>query len=223
MNKARKKHVFSYNTRQSLLTMLVLGALALPAAHARGAILTVEDVLVSYATQTPASATGTLTFNIRFNDLDGDPGNYDFFSAQMMVSRILGAPSGTLTLNEVVTEDTGPIGPMYWLPNPPTSFQNASTQGAEFRFSDFVSINQAIMPLPGDILAHYVINFELTSADQFGEYEIAAGSQAFNHFRSDLFNTFENTIAPAPIVLIPEASTGLLLCFVAVALLRRRR
>ncbi|MFQ5502524.1 MAG: PEP-CTERM sorting domain-containing protein [Phycisphaerae bacterium] len=196
-------------------------ALAMSTTGARGAILTVEDVMPIFTTQTPTSAIGTLEFNLKFITFNGPPVEYDFFSSQMTVSRILGAPSGIFTLDEVSTEDTGPITP-YWLPSPPTNFQNASTQGNEFRFSDFVSISQGHMPATGDILAHYVINFDISSA-QFGEYEIGAGDPAFNLFRSDLVNPFPNTITPGTITLIPEPSTGLMFCFVAVTLLRRRR
>ncbi len=211
--------MFSYNTRQSILMIMILGALALPAARARAATLMVEVGMPIFTTQTPTGATGTLEFNLKF--FSGPPVEYDFFSSQMTVSRILGAPSGIFTLNEVLTEDTGTIIP-YWLPNPPTNFQNASTQGNEFRFSDFVSISQGYMPATGEILAHYVIDFDISSA-QFGDYEIGAGDPAFNLFNSGLINPVPNTITPATVTLIPEPSTSLFFCMVAVTLLRRRR
>lgn len=172
------------------------------------------------------TATGTIEFNLRFQSFVGAAMGYDLFSAQILITKVLNAARGTFTLDEFATENTGTITP-YWLPGAPTGNQNASQQGnpAEFRFSDFVHIDQSFAPAEGQIVAHYVINFSLDSAAEFGTYRISAGDPAHNYFSSDLTTDEENTIVPEEFV-IPEPATGLLLSLsgmVAIGFARRRR
>lgn len=212
------------NTPRSIA--VVFCALSMTAIPVRAATLDIADLVADYNVHSATSAKGTIEFNVRFNSLSGDLGGYDFFSTQLMLTKLFGGSSATLMLNEPMTEDTASIGPAYWLSGAPTSNENASTQAGEYRFSDFVSIAQAITPSPGDIVAHFVVGFEINSADQFGEYEIAQSVNGPNYFKSDIVNTFVNTTAPATFeILLPEPASGLMLCLAgaAVVSVRRRR
>jgi hypothetical protein len=214
------------NVRQILgrcLAALVACAVSAPAGAAE---LSVEDLNVSYIQQTTTDAKGFVSFNLRFQALGGDPGNYDLFSAQVMISKLLAGAPATFTLDEFETENTAPLAPDYWIDSVPTGHQNASIQqlGTQFRFSDFVPIPQAITPNAGDIVAHYMFHFNVASPGGFGEYQIAAGLQQFNRFTADLVNFFPNTITPGIFILepIPEPST-LAVVLIGTPLLRRRR
>ncbi len=195
-------------------------------APAHAADLTVEDLNVSYIQQSLNDAKGTVSFNLRFQSLGGDAGNYDLFSAQMLIQKLLAGTPAAFTLDEFETENTATLAPDYWIQNVPTGHQNASTQmaGTEFRFSDFVSVPEAITPTAGDIVARFVLHFEVASADGFGEYQVGAGLQHYNRFTADLVNFFPNTIEPGvfELVPIPEPST-LALLLAGLPLIRRRR
>lgn len=202
-----------------VITICAVFAAAVPAS---GAELDVADLFVSYDTQTATSASGTISFNLRFASLGGDMGGFDLFSSQVLISRLGGGGIAKFTLDETSTEDTGAIGADYWLPSPPTTFQNASTIGSEFRFTDFVSVSQDITPSAGDIVARFVIDFHADDAGALGDYQVAIGDAAFNYFNSDFVDRFDNTIDGATFQLVPEPAT-LLPVLLSVVLLRRRR
>lgn len=199
----------------------VLAAVAIPSS-ASAAELDVADLFVSYDSQSASTATGTIQFNLRFNA--SGAGDYDLFSSQVLIARMGLGAEAKFTLNEAATEDTGAIGGTYWLPSPPTTFQNASTIGSEFRFTDFVSVAQGIVPTAGDIVARFVVGFTVENASQFGDYEIAMGDSANNYFNSDFINRYDNTINGATFQLaaVPEPAT-LLPLLASLVLLRRRR
>ena len=194
----------------------------MPAAQA--AQLDVGDLFVHYATQTETTATGTIAFNIRFAALNGDPGGYDLVSTQVMLARLGLGGSASFSLNESATEDTAALGAAYWLPAVPTGLQNASTVGGEFRFTDFVSVAQAHTPAPGAVIARFVLDFSIDSADEFGSYEILAGDASQNYFSSNLFNSYLNQTQSATVLLTaaPEPASAVCL-LLAACLLRRRR
>ncbi|MCB9855805.1 MAG: PEP-CTERM sorting domain-containing protein [Phycisphaerales bacterium] len=207
-------------------TAVLIAAFALMAVPrlAMGADLDVTDLFVSYDVQTATSASGSITFNLRFASAGGGAGGYDVFSSQVLISRMGIGANAKFTLDEPATEDTGAIGAAYWLPAPPTTFQNASTIGSEFRFTDFVSVAQDITPQPGDIVARFVVQFHADDATQLGTFQVTAGNSAFNYFNSDFVNRYDNTINSASfdIVGVPEPST-LLPLLASLIVLRRRR
>ncbi len=207
-----------------LSAAVMLCALALTAQPTQAATLDIADLVMAYDVHTPTSAKGTIQFNLRFNSLSGDLGGYDFFSTQLMFAKLFGGSSATFVLNEAVTEDTAAIGPAYWLAGAPTLNQNASTQSGEYRFSDFVSIAQAVTPSGGDVVARFAFDFEISAPDQFGQYQIAQSIVGPNYFKSDLVNTFDNTTAPLTFqILVPEPASGLMVCLVGGVLLTARR
>ena len=159
--------------RQSLTAPLGVlvgcGALLLPTVAARGATLGVSDLMVFYANQSPAGADGHIEFNLRFESFNGPQANYDTFSAQVTVNQILRSVPAAFTLNTMMTEDTAAIAE-YWLPDPAAGDPLASTQGGEFRFRDRISLaSQAVTPEPGDVVAHFVIGFNVGPTG-FGTY-----------------------------------------------------
>jgi len=192
----------------------------------KAAELDVADLLVSYDTQTATSASGTISFTLRYAAAGGDAGDYDLFSAQVLIARMGIGGDAKFTLNEALTEDTGAIGADYWLPAPPTTFQNASTIGDEFRFTDFVSVSQGQTPQVGDIVARFVIDFQAENTMQLGGYRIAAGDSAFNFFNSDFVNRYDNSIqlASAEFELLPVPEPATLIPLLgSLVFLRRRR
>lgn len=212
--------------RISALATAVLLTAVVVVAPARAADLSVADINVLYTQQTLTQAEGTVTFNIRFQGLDGDPGNYDLFSAQVLIAKLLAGAQATFTLDEFETENTAPLAPDYWIQNVPTGHQNASLQqaGTQFRFSDFVPIPEGITPSPGEIVARFVVHFDVASPEAFGSYQVLAGQQQYNRFSADLVNHFHNSFAPGQFELqpIPEPAT-LALFLLGLPLLRRRR
>ncbi|MCA9255822.1 MAG: PEP-CTERM sorting domain-containing protein [Phycisphaerales bacterium] len=207
---------------------IIAAAVALFAATrlTNAAELDVSDLLVSYDTQTATSASGTISFTLRYAASGGDAGDYDLFSAQVLIARMGIGGDAKFTLNEAMTEDTGAIGADYWLPSPPTTFQNASTIGDEFRFTDFVSVSQGRTPQVGDIVARFVIDFQAENTMQLGGYQIAAGDSAFNFFNSDFVNRYDNSIQLAAssfeLLPVPEPAT-LVPLLGSLIFLRRRR
>lgn len=201
----------------------IIASFAFPV-FVRAAQLEVDDLFVNYATQTATDATGTISFSLRFSSLDGDPGGYDLVTTQVLLARMgIGSPA-KFSLDESDTENTAAIGASYWLPSPPTLFQNASTIGDEFRFSDFVSMTQAYTPDAGDVVARFFVNFTVDSVDEFGSYEIVRGDATHNFFGRDLTETVANEFDNAEFTLvpIPEPATVLPLV-VGLCVLRRRR
>lgn len=207
-------------------TRVLIAAVALTAGlrPAMAAELDIVDLFVSYDMQTATTASGSISFNLVLASMGGDSGHYDLFSSQMLISRMGIGGDAKFTLDEVATEDTGAIGAAYWLPSPPTTFQNASSIGSEIRFTDFVSVAQDIMPQPGDVVARFVVHFHADDATQLGTFQVAAGNPAFNYFNSDFVDRYDNTITPASfeIVGVPEPAT-LLPLMASIVLLRRKR
>lgn len=185
--------------------------------------LNVSDLMVSYSTQSATEASGSISFNLRIASLGGNIGGYDLFSSQVLVSRMGLGETGKFHLDEAATEATGSIGGDYWLSGPPTGFQNSSTIGSEFRFTDFVSVSQNMTPDVGDIVAHFVIDFDVQSAAQFGTYQVAIGNTNFNYFNSDFVNRFDNTINSVAFELLPVPEPATLLPLLGMLLLLRRR
>ena len=105
----------------------------------------------------------------------------------------------------------------------------ASTQGGEFRFTDGISPPPPVTPITpstGDVLAHYVIGFDV-GADGFGTYRVGMGSAASNFFSRSIFTPTLNTIDPEPnegtFILVPEPTSGVLVLLGVTMLLRRRQ
>lgn len=189
---------------------------------AKGARLDVEDLVVFYNNATPDAAKGRIEFNLRYRSVNQSL-SYDLFTAQVMVSRVLMGDSATFTLDSLATQKTAAIGSDYWIPNAPTGFEVASTQNGEFRFRDRTLPSSPIKPVSGNILAHYVIHFQVGSSG-FGEYQIHAGTAVANFFSFFAVNRFPNTITPLSFMLVPEPASGLLVLFAgALALTRKRR
>jgi hypothetical protein len=185
---------------------------------AQAANLGIEDLLIHYQTQSPAAATGTIQFNIRFLNPGGDATNgYDLFMTQLMIDRP--NPGAVLTLDLPATADTAAIGLDYWLPAP-TGNEQAVAMGSEFCFEDFVPIGQARMPAAGAILAHYLFDFTVSLPEQFGVYFVQAGNLTRNKFSRDLGYAYPNTTTPATFTLTPEPAAGVVLT--VLGLLRRR-
>lgn len=209
--------------KRPLAAASFLCALLAFAPSANSAVLTVEDLIISYSTHTATTATGSIQFNLRFASLSGDPGGYDSFSSQLIVSK--GGSNGAFALDEAYGENTSAAGGSYWLPTAPTNNQNASTQSGQFRFRDFVGTSFAYTPTPGKILARYKIDFNVTSAAQFGTYDIAEGNQNNNYFKSDIVNTYLNKICGVKFKLVPlpEPTTGMMVLIGGVVAMRRRQ
>ncbi len=210
-----------------LVATLLLCALITAPSTARAAELDITDLMINYESQTATSAQGYVEFNLRFACFNNGPTMFDLFSAQVSLAKALPGAAAAFALDEFTTEDTAAIGPDYWLPNAPTGNEVASTQGPqEFRFRDLTSPSSPVMPEQDDIVAHFVIDFDIASGNQFGDYQIVSGSPASNFFSLGplIFNVEFNTIAPTAFTLlpIPEPASGLL-CLAAGALLLTRR
>ncbi|MCG8404497.1 MAG: hypothetical protein MI923_04780 [Phycisphaerales bacterium] len=209
------------------ISVLVLLAFLVPTyvtSEAKAARLSVEDLMVFYDTIGPASAEGRIEFNLRHGPRGGGPPlAYDLFVAQVMISKALMGNSASFTLNTFATQDTAAIGPSYWLPNSPTGFQVASTHGGEFRFRDRTTPSAPIAPEERDVLARFVIDFQVNSVDEFGEYTVHAGSSSANFFGFFILNSYPNVISPLNFILIPEPASGLFFLMAGSLILRHRR
>ncbi|MFH1417367.1 MAG: hypothetical protein ABII12_03665 [Planctomycetota bacterium] len=206
---------------KSVLTGAAICALLLLAPTADAATLDISH-LISYITQTDTTATGVIEVTLSYGGPDaGDPGQYDLFLSQLMVTRA-GSSAG-LTLDTAATSDTSTI-PNYWLAGRST-FPSAFSPGGQFHFDDF-TMGGSVYPQVGDVVARYVINFEASSTAEFGDYAIELGDQNQNQFYDTVFNPpFDNATSPSSVgfTIIPEPATGLLLIATALPLLRRRR
>lgn len=208
-----QRHIARHLKAPFIAPAIVCAMAAMPI-RANAATLNIDDLWISMSAAR-GTTSGTIEFNLRFDSFNGGPMGYDFFSTQIMVQKIVMGLQATFTLNEFSTENTALIGPDYWLPSPATGNENASTQvgGTEYRFSDFVSISQSFTPSQGDVLSHFVIDFDATSPDQLGGYRISMGVPDSNFFSDNLVNMEPNTIVPLDFMLVPEPSTGLLFLF----------
>jgi len=210
---------------RSLTAAVVSCALFATTIPAEADSLTIENLFVNYSTQTLNTATGTLDFDVVFADPFANPGNYNLFSIQILLNKLLGS-TADFTLDWVETENTTAIGVDYWIPGPPTGNELASTQiGPQYRFEDFGFFFDQYNPVQDDVVAHYVFSFDADASDEFGDYSIDPGNALFNHFGSGFGVTHPTTIAPGAFEIrgIPEPTTLMLLSFGALLLSRRRR
>ncbi len=212
--------------RRSLAAGCLCIVLSAPS-NARAAQLDITDLMVIYDAQTETTAQGHVEFNLRFASFNNGPSMFDLFSAQVTLAKVPPGAAAAFALDEFATEDTAAIGPEYWLPDAPTGNEVASTQGpAEFRFRDLAPAGMPAMPEESDIVAHFVIDFDVVSADQFGGYQVGPGALPSNFFGLGPliilleFNTL--TTEEFAILPIPEPASGLL-CLAAAGLVLARR
>lgn len=199
----------------------------LSAVAAHGETVNIRNLMVFYASQSASGAHGRIEFNLRFASFDGPVTSYNAFSAQMMINQVVRGAPAVFTLDTTATGDTSVI-PEYWLPSTALTFPLASTQDGEFRFRDVISLSfPSVTPSMGDVLAHYVIGFDVGPGG-FGTYQIGMGSATANFFARSLLPPTLNSLAPDSdedtfMLVAPEPTSGLLVLLGGTMLLRRRR